>query len=56
MKERREIALKETHVVIGWFKQNLWVRLVDLNYNLEYDWLIELSDKKLYDAEKWEFF
>ena len=23
--------------------------LVDLNYNFEYDWLIELSDNKLYD-------
>jgi len=23
--------------------------LVDLNYNFEYDWLIELSDNKLFD-------
>ena len=28
-------------------KLQLWLRLVDLNYNCECDWLIELSDKKL---------
>ena len=33
--------------VIGWFKLQLWKWLVDLNYNFECDWLIELSDKNL---------
>ena len=27
----------------------LWMWLVDLNYNLVHDWLIELSDNKLSD-------
>ena len=31
-------------VVIGWFKLQLWMWLVDLTYNCECDWLIELSD------------
>ena len=39
----------ETKVVIGWFKLQLWMWLVDLNYNFECDWLIELSDNKLSD-------
>ena len=37
----------ETKVVIGWFKLQLRIWLVDLNYNfIECDWLIELSDNK----------
>ena len=39
----------ETKVVIGWFKLQLKMWLVDLNYNFECDWLIELSDNKLSD-------
>ena len=39
----------ETKVVIGWFKLQLYMWLVDLNYNFECDWLIELSDNKLSD-------
>ena len=39
----------ETKVVIGWFKLQFWKWLVDLNYNFECDWLIELSDNKLFD-------
>ena len=30
----------ETEVVIGWFKLQLKMWLVDLNYNFECDWLI----------------
>ena len=37
----------ETKVVIGWFKLQLKMWLVDLNYNFECDWLIELSDNNL---------
>ena len=37
----------ETKVVIGWFKLQLKMWLVDLNYNFECDSLIELSDNKL---------
>ena len=37
----------ETKVVIGWFKLQLKMGLVDLNYNFKCDWLIELSDNKL---------
>ena len=29
------------------FKLQLWMWLVDLNYNFECDWLIELSHNKL---------
>ena len=39
----------ETKVVIDWFKLQLWMWLVDLNYNFEGDWRIELSDNKLSD-------
>jgi len=39
----------ETKVVIGWFKWQLKMGLVNLNYNFECDWLIELSDNKLPD-------
>ena len=39
----------ETKVVIGWVKLQLYMWLVDLNYNFECDWLIELSDNKLSD-------
>ena len=28
--------------------------LVDLNYNFEYDWLVELSDNKLSDNKVYE--
>ena len=35
--------------MIGWFKLQIWTWLVDLNYNFECDWLIELSDNKLSD-------
>ena len=37
----------ETKAVIGWFKRQLKMWLVDLNYNFECDWLIELSDTNL---------
>ena len=37
----------ETKVVIGWFKLQLYMLLVDLNYNFEFDWFVELSDNKL---------
>ena len=46
MKEKGKFALKD------W--QSLW--LVDINYNFECDWLIELSDNKLSDnklASEW---
>ena len=39
----------ETKVMIGWFKLQLWMWLVDLNYNFDCDWLIELPDNKLSD-------
>ena len=39
----------ETKFVIGWYKLQLWMWLVDLNYNLECDWRIELSCYKLSD-------
>ena len=39
----------ETKVVIGWFKLQLKILLVDLNYNFECDWFVELSDNKLSD-------
>ena len=39
----------ETKVIIDWFKLQLWMWLVDLNYNFEGDWFIELSDNKLSD-------
>ena len=37
----------ETKVVIGSFKLQLWMWLAELDYNFEWDWLIELSDNKL---------
>ena len=37
----------ETKVVIGWFKLQLKMWLLDLNYKFECDWLIELSDNNL---------
>ena len=37
----------ETKVVIGSFKLQLWMWLAELDYNFEWDWLIELSDSKL---------
>jgi len=39
----------ETKVVIGWFKLQLKMWLVDSNDNFEWGWLIELSDNKLSD-------
>jgi len=39
----------ETKVVIGWFKQQLKMLLVDLNYDFECDWFVELSNNKLSD-------
>ena len=39
----------ETKVVMVGFKLQLKMWLVDLNYNFECDWLIELSDNKLSD-------
>jgi len=41
----------ETKVVIGWFKLQLKMWLVDLNYNFECDWFIELFDNKLSDSK-----
>jgi len=41
--------VNETKVVIGWFKLQLKMWLVDSNYNCACDWLIELSDNKLSD-------
>ena len=45
----------ETKVVIDWFKLQLEMLLVDLNYNFEFDWFVELSDNKLSDTPlgKW---
>ena len=39
----------ETKVVIGWYKLQLKMWVVDLNYHFKCDWLIELSDNKLSD-------
>ena len=45
----------ETKVVIDYLKLQLWMWLVDLNYNFECGWLIEhshnrkLSDNKISD-------
>ena len=39
----------DTKAVIGWFKLQLKMWLVDLNYNFECNWLIELSDNELSD-------
>ena len=55
MNERENLHFKKltkeakTKVVIGWFKLQLSIWLVDLNYNFKCDWLIELSDNKLFD-------
>ena len=48
----------ETKVVIGWFKLQLKMWLVDLNYNFECDWLIKLSDNNFTSefVENQEFF
>ena len=37
----------ETKVVIGSFRLQLWMWLAELDYNFEWDWLIELSDNNL---------
>ena len=37
----------ETKGVIGWFKLQLQMLLVDLNYNFECDWFVKLSNNKL---------
>ena len=34
-------------LMIGWFKLQLWMWLVDLNYNFKCDWNIKLSDNNL---------
>ena len=39
----------ETEGVIGGFKLQLLMLLVDLNYSFEFDWFVELSDNKLSD-------
>ena len=39
----------ETKVVRGWFKLQLNMWLVELYYNFECDWFVELSDNKLSD-------
>ena len=39
----------ETKVVIGWLKLQLKMLLVDLMYNFECDWFVELSDNKQSD-------
>ena len=49
-----ERLTKETKIVkcrseIDIGRLNLWIWLVDLNYKCECDWLIELSDNKLFD-------
>ena len=56
MKERENLHPKTNKggancvmVVISWFNLQIWMWLVDSNHNLESDWLIELSDKKLSD-------
>ena len=50
MKEREKggvNCLKSVKIVIGWYKLQLWMWLVDLDKNFEFDWLIELCDNKL---------
>ena len=37
----------ETTVVISWFKLQVWIWFVDLNYLFECDWPMELSDNNL---------
>ena len=44
----------ETKVMIGWFKLQLWMWLVDLNYDYECDWHNKLSDNNL-ASRKYEF-
>ena len=34
-------------LMIGWFKLQLWMWLVDLNYNFKCDWNIKLSENNL---------
>ena len=38
---------RSLEIRMGWFKQQMWMWLVDLNHNFESDWLIELSDNNL---------
>ena len=45
-KKRNRQVIKERENL---FKLQIWMWLVDLNYNFECDWLIELSDNKLSD-------
>ena len=62
MKERENLHKERVNylmslcwkVVIGWYKLQLWIWLVDLNYNFECDWLTELSDNKLSDKKQLE--
>ena len=44
---KREIYIKSFYILSMVIESRLW--LVDLNYNFECDWLIELSDNKLSD-------
>ena len=37
----------KTKVVIGWFKLQLWMQLVNSKYKFECDLFLELSDNKL---------
>ena len=41
------IVQGRSQIEIDWFKLQLWMWLVDLNYNFECDWLTELSANKL---------
>ena len=45
--EKGKFALKVLTLFLCWLRPRMW--LVDLNYNFECDWLIELSDNKLSD-------
>ena len=44
MKERETLYWKTGE---GWFKLQPFMRLVDLNYNFEFDWFIKLFDNNL---------
>ena len=41
--KKGEICIKK------WQRRRFWMWFVDLNYSFECDWLIELSDNKLFD-------
>ena len=46
-RRKGKICIKSFTLILWWLKPRMW--LVDLNYNFEGDWLIELSDNKLSD-------